>query len=125
VLSKSAQRKCSFFLPRSIFIGLIVICSYNASRIVLRSIELGEPIVYVSMNYRCVKLALVLPNYLISLCCQAVRWVVESPIKFLGHPYRIIAFGFLASQEVKDAGVGNLGLHDRASFHPKHGLSRS
>jgi acetylcholinesterase len=25
----------------------------------------------------------------------------------------MIAFGFLASQEVKDAGVGNLGLQDR------------
>ena len=25
----------------------------------------------------------------------------------------MLAFGFLASQEVKDAGVGNLGLHDR------------
>ena len=24
-----------------------------------------------------------------------------------------LAFGFLASQEVKDAGIGNLGLHDR------------
>ncbi|KAH9970732.1 carotenoid ester lipase precursor [Lactifluus volemus] len=50
---------------------------YNATEIVLRSIELGEPIIYVSMNYR------------------------------------VSAFGFLASQEVKDAGVGNLGLHDQ------------
>ncbi|KAH9970733.1 carotenoid ester lipase precursor [Lactifluus volemus] len=50
---------------------------YNASEIVLRSIELGEPIIYVSMNYR------------------------------------VSAFGFLASQEVKDAGIGNLGLHDQ------------
>lgn len=25
-----------------------------------------------------------------------------------------LAFGFLASQEVKDAGEANLGLHDRA-----------
>jgi acetylcholinesterase len=29
----------------------------------------------------------------------------------------ILAFGFLASQEVKDAGVGNLGLRDRAFLH--------
>jgi acetylcholinesterase len=28
-----------------------------------------------------------------------------------------LAFGFLASQEVKDAGVGNLGLRDRAFPH--------
>ena len=32
-----------------------------------------------------------------------------------------IAFGFLASQEVKAAGVGNLGLHDRGCFHSQHG----
>ena len=31
--------------------------------------------------------------------------------------WRISAFGFLASQEVKDAGVGNLGLQDRMSAH--------
>jgi hypothetical protein len=29
--------------------------SYNGSAIVSRSIELGEPVVYVSMNYRCVE----------------------------------------------------------------------
>lgn len=27
----------------------------------------------------------------------------------------LLAFGFLASKEVKDAGIGNLGLHDRQS----------
>jgi hypothetical protein len=32
--------------------GLIDIHSYNATEIVLRSTELGEPIIYVSMNYR-------------------------------------------------------------------------
>ncbi|KAH7911646.1 Alpha/Beta hydrolase protein, partial [Hygrophoropsis aurantiaca] len=45
--------------------------------IVQRSIELNEPIIYVSMNFR--------QN----------------------------AFGFLASQQVKDAGVGNIGLYDQ------------
>ncbi|EMD39510.1 hypothetical protein CERSUDRAFT_80903 [Gelatoporia subvermispora B] len=45
--------------------------------IVQRSIELGEPIVYVSMNYR------------------------------------ISAFGFLASKEVEEAEVGNIGLWDQ------------
>ncbi|EIN12169.1 carotenoid ester lipase precursor [Punctularia strigosozonata HHB-11173 SS5] len=50
---------------------------YDGGVIVERSIELGEPIIYVSMNYR------------------------------------VSAFGFLASQEVKDAGVGNLGLQDQ------------
>ncbi|KAF7422790.1 hypothetical protein PC9H_010949 [Pleurotus ostreatus] len=50
---------------------------YDGGLIVERSIQLGEPVIYVSMNYR------------------------------------ISAFGFLASQEVKDAGVGNLGLQDQ------------
>ncbi|KIY61021.1 alpha/beta-hydrolase [Cylindrobasidium torrendii FP15055 ss-10] len=50
---------------------------YDGASIVSRSVELGEPVVYVSMNYR------------------------------------VSAFGFLASQEVKDAGVGNLGLLDQ------------
>ncbi|KAJ3486538.1 hypothetical protein NLI96_g4178 [Meripilus lineatus] len=50
---------------------------YDGGVIVKRSIQLGEPVVYVSMNYR------------------------------------VSAFGFLAGQQVKDAGVGNLGLQDQ------------
>ncbi|KAF9018964.1 carotenoid ester lipase precursor [Hymenopellis radicata] len=50
---------------------------YDGSSIVQRSIALGEPVIYVSMNYR------------------------------------VSAFGFLAGKEVKEAGVGNLGLHDQ------------
>ncbi|KAF9068600.1 carotenoid ester lipase precursor [Rhodocollybia butyracea] len=50
---------------------------YDGTSIVERSIELDEPVIYVSMNYR------------------------------------LTAFGFLASQEVKDAGLGNLGLQDQ------------
>ncbi|KAI0754517.1 carotenoid ester lipase precursor [Daedaleopsis nitida] len=50
---------------------------YDGGVIVKRSIQLGEPVVYVSMNYR------------------------------------VSAYGFLASQEVKEAGVGNLGLQDQ------------
>ncbi|KAI0354803.1 carotenoid ester lipase precursor [Trametes cingulata] len=50
---------------------------YDGGSIVSRSVELDEPVIYVSMNYR------------------------------------VSAFGFLASKEVKDAGVGNLGLQDQ------------
>ncbi|PPQ98066.1 hypothetical protein CVT26_003292 [Gymnopilus dilepis] len=50
---------------------------YDGSVIVERSILLGMPVVYASINYR------------------------------------LNGFGFLASQEVKDAGVGNLGLQDQ------------
>ncbi|KAJ7310013.1 carotenoid ester lipase precursor [Mycena albidolilacea] len=50
---------------------------YNGTTIVQRSIALGEPVIYVSMNYR------------------------------------VSAFGFLASKEVRAAGVENLGLQDQ------------
>ncbi|KAF8895235.1 carotenoid ester lipase precursor [Infundibulicybe gibba] len=50
---------------------------YDGGSIVQRSIQLGEPVIYVSMNYR------------------------------------VTGFGFLASKEVKAAGVGNLGLQDQ------------
>ncbi|KAF9046245.1 carotenoid ester lipase precursor [Panaeolus papilionaceus] len=57
--------------------GFILGSTYDGGSIVSRSIELGTPVVYVSMNYR------------------------------------LNAFGFLASKEVKSAGVGNLGLQDQ------------
>ncbi|KAJ7051684.1 Alpha/Beta hydrolase protein [Mycena amicta] len=50
---------------------------YDGTTIVERSIAIGEPVIYVSMNYR------------------------------------VSAFGFLASKEVRAAGVGNLGLQDQ------------
>ncbi|KAL0577126.1 hypothetical protein V5O48_004879 [Marasmius crinis-equi] len=50
---------------------------YDGTSIVERSIQLGQPVIYVSMNYR------------------------------------VTGFGFLASKEVKAAGVGNLGLQDQ------------
>ncbi|KAH9068091.1 Alpha/Beta hydrolase protein [Lactarius deliciosus] len=39
--------------------------------------------------------------------------VLKEPVAYVSLNYRLAAFGFLASQEVKDAGVGNLGLHDQ------------
>jgi hypothetical protein len=57
VVSKTAQQTCLHSLPHYTFIGLTEISSYNPSAIISRSIELGEPIIYVSMNYRCVNLA--------------------------------------------------------------------
>ncbi|KXN88427.1 Lipase 4 [Leucoagaricus sp. SymC.cos] len=56
--------------------------TYDGSGVVSRSIDMGQPIVFVSMNYR------------------------------------VTGFGFLASKEVKAAGVGNLGLQDqRQALH--------
>ncbi|KAF8260204.1 carotenoid ester lipase precursor [Lactarius quietus] len=66
---------------------------YNGTIIVNRSIALDEPVIYVSMNYR-------------------VSGTFTHPI--VSREFNaFLAFGFLASQEVKDAGVGNLGLQDQ------------
>ncbi|KAK7018158.1 COesterase domain-containing protein [Favolaschia claudopus] len=50
---------------------------YDGVPIVQRSIEMDQPIIYISINYR------------------------------------VSAFGFLGGKEVREAGVGNLGLHDQ------------
>ncbi|KAN0124156.1 Alpha/Beta hydrolase fold [Lactarius tabidus] len=43
---------------------------------------------------------------------------LQQPVIYVSINYRLSAFGFLASQEVKDARVGNLGLWDqRQAFH--------
>ncbi|KAN0124160.1 Alpha/Beta hydrolase fold, partial [Lactarius tabidus] len=43
---------------------------------------------------------------------------LQQPVIYVSMNYRLSAFGFLASQEVKDAGVGNLGLWDqRLALH--------
>ncbi|KAF5315221.1 hypothetical protein D9619_007255 [Psilocybe cf. subviscida] len=38
---------------------------------------------------------------------------LNQPVIYVSMNYRLTGFGFLASQEVKDAGVGNLGLQDQ------------
>lgn len=38
-----------------------------------------------------------------------------SPVIYVSMNYRLNGFGFMASQEIKDAGVGNIGLDDRES----------
>ncbi|TBU55940.1 carotenoid ester lipase [Dichomitus squalens] len=57
----------------------------HGENVVARSIELGYPIVYVGINYR----------------------------QILQRSQRSVAFGFLGGKEVKEAGVGNLGLQDQ------------
>ena len=44
-----------------------------------------------------------------------VKMVSVKPFSMISRVHQLpyLAFGFLASQEVKDAGVGNLGLQDR------------
>ncbi|KAL7281021.1 hypothetical protein ACG7TL_004323 [Trametes sanguinea] len=38
---------------------------------------------------------------------------LDQPIIFVSMNYRVGAFGFLGGKEIKEAGVGNLGLHDQ------------
>ncbi|RPD58752.1 carotenoid ester lipase precursor [Lentinus tigrinus ALCF2SS1-6] len=57
--------------------GSNAVTFYNGTAIVERSIEIGEPIIWVAVNYR------------------------------------VTVFGFLGGREVKEAGLGNLGLHDQ------------
>lgn len=40
---------------------------------------------------------------------------LNQPILYVSFNYRVGAFGFLAGKEVKEAGIANLGLHDRES----------
>ncbi|TFK87022.1 carotenoid ester lipase precursor [Polyporus arcularius HHB13444] len=51
--------------------------AYNGTAIVQRSVDIGEPVIFVAVNYR------------------------------------LHVFGFLGGREVKQAGLGNLGLHDQ------------
>ncbi|TFK27679.1 carotenoid ester lipase precursor [Coprinopsis marcescibilis] len=39
--------------------------------------------------------------------------VMNNPVIFVSMNHRLSGFGFMAGKEVKDAGVGNLGLHDQ------------
>ena len=59
---------------------------------------MGKPIIFAAMNYRL--------HGELSAASLAV-WLI---VLILAP-----AFGFLGGKEVKDAGVGNIGLHDRAS----------
>ncbi|KAI0681827.1 carotenoid ester lipase precursor [Earliella scabrosa] len=58
-------------------LGSNAITTYNGSAVVQRSIDIGEPIIFVAINYR------------------------------------LNVFGFLGGEEVREAGLGNLGLHDQ------------
>lgn len=41
---------------------------------------------------------------------------LSQPIIYVSFNYRLNTFGFLAGKEIKDAGVGNLGLYDREYY---------
>lgn len=73
---------------------------YDGKPIVSRSVDMGKPIIYVSMNYR------YSPTFCFSLLLtlKMVLWCFVD---------RLAGFGFLASKEVKKAGISNLGLQDR------------
>ncbi|KAF8264823.1 Alpha/Beta hydrolase protein, partial [Lactarius quietus] len=91
-VSKTGRQLCtvnfSFPFTLSMSWELKDIRSYDGTVVVNRSITLQQPVIYVSMNYR------------------------------VSEMDPLLAFGFLASKEVKDARVGNLGLWDqRLALH--------
>ena len=96
--------------------------SYDGGVIVQKSITLGEPVIYVSMNYRYVLSMQSCPTDLLNVGKQNTGSQVRVDTndyllnKSLNTPFLFQAFGFLSSQEVKDAGIGNLGLQDRTSL---------
>ncbi|TFY53116.1 hypothetical protein EVG20_g10257 [Dentipellis fragilis] len=77
VSSKAALPVLVYIYGGAFEVGATATHLFDGSVLVNSSVALGEPIIFVSMNYR------------------------------------LNAFGFLASKEVKDAGVGNLGLQDQ------------
>ncbi|RPD58718.1 carotenoid ester lipase precursor [Lentinus tigrinus ALCF2SS1-7] len=77
-ISADAQLPVLFWIYGGGFAGgSNAMLAYNGTAIVQRSIDIGEPVIFVAVNYR------------------------------------LHVFGFLGGKEVKDAGLGNLGLHDQ------------
>ncbi|KAI0690023.1 carotenoid ester lipase precursor [Cerioporus squamosus] len=77
-LSADAQLPVLFWIFGGGFAdGSTAMPAYNGTAIVQRSIDIGEPVIFVAVNYR------------------------------------LHVFGFLGGQEVKEAGLGNLGLQDQ------------
>lgn len=66
--------------------------------LVSRSVELNEPMIYISANYRLNGKSRGSRVFL--ECCRLSAVL-------------LVAFGFLASSEVKAEGLGNLGMRDR------------
>ena len=71
---------------------------FRGEAIVQKSVDMGQPIIFAAINYRL--------HCKYSLPHEAYRLS-----SFL---FYYLAFGFLGGKEVQDAGIGNLGLHDRA-----------
>ena len=72
---------------------------YPGDTVVARSITLGEPVVFVSANYRL--------NGIIS---YFMMMMMNDPTSVY------LAFGFLGGKEVQAANIGNIGLRDRTSI---------
>ncbi|KAJ7192633.1 carotenoid ester lipase precursor [Mycena pura] len=85
------QSKLPVLVARGFEIGYP--SSTDGSIIVNQSVALGSPIVYVSLNYRLNG----------GSSSTRPRTVI----------FTCLVFGFLGSKEVKEAGLGNLGLRDR------------
>ena len=70
---------------------------FRGEAIVQKSIDMGQPIIFVAINYRL-------------HCKYSLPHEAYHLRSFL---FYYLAFGFLGGKEVQDAGIGNLGLPDR------------
>ena len=97
---QSAQQRCTWLsltalLERRITMFILRRHRNPGDALVRRSIELNQPVIFAAMNYRVNGE-------------NAVTTVSLTLVHCLS-----IVFGFLGGREVSEAGVGNLGLHDR------------
>ncbi len=97
--------------------------SFDGSVIVQRSIEVGQPIIYVSMNHR---YDFPLFNTAVTYRKSYTGYLVS--VFFISKFHHLnrsgpLAFGFPGGSQVKAARVANIGLHDRkfeAVICPRH-----
>ncbi len=114
--SNSVAARSGCTRPSNIDDTLTSDTSVDGRVMVNRSIEIGEPIIWVSMNYRYVLRELLFACF--TYCDGPTDWVVciisfaNAPVSTLNRLYSL-AYGFLPGKAVKDAKAGNLGLRDR------------
>ena len=105
----------------NMFTTMVFIFRYDGGSIVRRSINIGEPVVYVSINYRSVHLPSSTSRACSHMRLQVKRYASSSArgafysifVCLTFRVYSSSVFGFLGGKEVKAAGIGNLGIQDR------------
>ena len=109
-----SRRRWSFKIF-SIAVTYINLVRYDDTgvRLVERSLALGQPLIYVSMNYRWDSFHFLPISCVLNLSKESPVTLSVHSIRRVWYPFDSLAWGFLPGVEVKQAGLGNLGLHDR------------